>query len=117
MLQWQWLQNSYSGVLFTGDISKEVELKILKDNPYLKVDVLKVSHHGSNTSSCEEFIQSLDLEIAIISVGKNNLYNHPNQEVINVLDKYGVTIYRTDISGTIKIKGKIYDYWFIETAK
>ena len=103
--------------LFTGDISKEVELKILKDNPYLKVDVLKVSHHGSNTSSCEEFIQSLDLEIAIISVGKNNLYNHPNQEVINVLDKYGVTIYRTDISGTIKIKGKIYDYWFIETAK
>lgn len=103
--------------LFTGDISASIESKIIIDNPNLKVDVLKVSHHGSKTSTSDNFIKRLDLKFAIISVGSNNIYNHPNNEVINVLEKYNIKIYRTDIVGTIIFKGKIYDYWFIEVAK
>ena len=103
--------------LFTGDISKKIELQLYEYIYELNVDVLKVAHHGSNTSSCETFIEFVSPKYAVISVGENNFYGHPAIEVLETLKKYNVEIYRTDIDGTVKIKGKIFDKCFIDTAK
>lgn len=113
------LYTDISGVkfLFTGDISKNIEKQIIKDNPTLDIDVLKVAHHGSNTSTSEEFIQSITPTYGIISVGKNNHYGHPNEEVIDILTKYEVDIYMTSIDGTIRFIIKKDNKYFIETAK
>lgn len=103
--------------LFTGDISKSVEKKIIDNYNSLDVDVLKVAHHGSKSSTSDEFVSFITPNYAIISVGYNNIYKHPNQEVINVLEKYNVIIYRTDINGTIRFKMKNNNLYFIDTAK
>ena len=103
--------------LYTGDISKNIEKQIIKDNPTLDIDVLKVAHHGSNTSTSEEFIQSITPTYGIISVGKNNHYGHPNEEVIGTLTKYEIAIYMTSVDGTIRFIIKKDNKYFIETAK
>lgn len=87
--------------LFMGDASTKVEEKILEKYTFVQCDVLKVGHHGSNTSSSEKFIKYLKPKEAIISVGATNYYGHPNQEVIDRLNKYNVKIRRTDLEGTI----------------
>ena len=102
--------------LFTGDISSTIESKMIKDLNELDVDVLKVAHHGSKYSTSEEFVKFIDPEYAIISVGRN-YYGHPTKEVIDILNDNNVIIYRTDENGSIRIKGKIFDNWFIESAK
>ncbi len=86
-------------LLFTGDIEKEVEEKIYYK--LSKVDILKVPHHGSKTSSTEEFIDKLSPEIAIICVGKNN-YGHPNKEVLKRYHDREIKIYKT-IDGCVKL--------------
>lgn len=88
-------------VLFTGDIEKEVEDQIL--NSIDQVDILKVAHHGSKTSSTTNFLNKVRPKYSIISVGRNNFYNHPNQDVIERLMDIVSTIYRTDEMGLIKI--------------
>lgn len=72
-------------ILFTGDIEELAEEKILEEvnNNLLKSDVLKVAHHGSNTSSTQEFIEKVDPKIALIGVGENNKFGHPNGDVLN----------------------------------
>lgn len=85
--------------LFTGDAEIENEETI----NWPKVDVLKVGHHGSNTSTSEEFLNQIQPKIAIISVGKDNDYGHPNSETIQKLENIGSKIYRTDENGTIEI--------------
>lgn len=85
--------------LFTGDATSKVERKLLKED--LKSDVLKVAHHGSGYSSSNEFLDAVKPNYAIISVGKDNSYNHPNQSTINKLNTRNVKIYRTDLDGTI----------------
>ncbi len=92
--------------LFTGDAEKEVEEKILKDNKELKVNILKVGHHGSETSSSERFIQTVAPEISIISVGKDNSYGHPHQEILDRLEEADSKIYRTDEVGNVFIEQK-----------
>lgn len=89
--------------IFTGDLYKSVERKLVDRGLYLDSNVLKVGHHGSKTSSCEEFLEKVKPEIAVISAGKENPYNHPHPEVLEVLDKYDITVLRTDIDGDIKI--------------
>ena len=113
------LYTDISGVkfLFTGDISKDIEKQIIKENKTLDIDVLKVAHHGSNTSTSDEFIQSITPQYGIISVGKNNHYGHPNKEVIDTLTKYEVDIYMTCENGTIRFVIKNTNKYFIETAK
>lgn len=103
--------------LFTGDMSKKIEKQIINDYDTLPVDVLKVAHHGSKTASSDEFISFISPTYGIISVAKNNSYGLPNKVVIDTLNKYDVTIYRIDENGTVRIKGKIFDKYFIETAK
>ncbi len=90
--------------LFTGDAEKEVEEKILKETKDIKANILKVGHHGSDTSSSETFIQAVAPEISIISVGKDNSYGHPNQDIIARLETKGSKIYRTDEVGNIFIE-------------
>ncbi len=105
--------NNFS-MLFTGDIEEIAEKQILKESLKtndLNVDILKVGHHGSNTSSTQRFIEKVNPKIALIGVGENNKFGHPNQEVINRLETIGAKIYRTDLMGEIVVivdnKGKI----------
>lgn len=95
------LKLSYDDVsfLFTGDATKKVEEKIL--NKDIKSDVLKVGHHGSAYSNSKEFIDKVNPKYGVIQVGKDNSYKHPHKEVLNILNKNDIKIYRTDESGTI----------------
>lgn len=88
--------------LFTGDAGKEIEDSYILDLP--QVNVLKVSHHGSNTGTSDDFIKYLQPDIAVIECGKDNPYGHPHQETIKILEKYNVEILRTDELGTIILK-------------
>ena len=65
------------------------------------IDVLKVAHHGSSTSSSEDFMEQVNPEIALISVGTDNSYGHPHKEIMELLESYDMDIYRTDTQGTI----------------
>lgn len=85
--------------LFTGDAETKVEEIILNKN--IDIDVLKVGHHGSNTSSSESFLNKVTPSYAVISVGKDNSYNHPSTDTINRLRKYTDKIYMTSELGTI----------------
>lgn len=86
--------------LFTGD-AEELSEKEITEN--LKSDVLKVGHHGSNTSSSDNFLEKVAPNYAIISVGVDNKYHHPNSETITKLQKYTKNIYRTDLNGDIVV--------------
>ena len=89
-------------VLFTGDAEKEVE-KILIENwgNKLDSDLLKVGHHGSNSSSTHEFLEHVSPEYAVISVGTKNRYNHPDKEIILRLGACADTLFRTDLDGAV----------------
>lgn len=90
--------------LFMGDASQTVENQLLTIYPELKCDILKAGHHGSNTSSSAVFLQTLACHSAILSVGRNNRYGHPHQEVVERLKNYHINIFRTDLQGDIEIK-------------
>ncbi len=89
--------------LFEGDAYKSVERKLLVQNKDLKTTVLKVAHHGSKTSTGEDFLKTVLPEVAVIEVGKDNHYGHPHQETLEKLKKYGIKVLRTDQNGDIKI--------------
>lgn len=103
--------NNYSAVmrlsygdnafLFTGDAEVLAEKEILDGGKNIQADVLKVGHHGSVTSSCEEFLQAVSPKWAVISSGKGNDYGHPHQETLDALEKMNITVLRTDQKGTI----------------
>ena len=90
--------------LFMGDTGVEVEEDLIEKYNLQDIDVLKVGHHGSRTSSSEEFINEINPKYSIISVGKNNRYGHPNKDVLNNLEQS--KIYRTDQDGSIMFKIK-----------
>lgn len=83
--------------LFTGDAEESVE----SSRKWPHVDVLKVGHHGSNTSSSKNFLEQIKPEVALISVGQGNTYGHPTQATLKRLSNIGAKIYRTDENGTI----------------
>lgn len=93
--------NSYK-FLFMGDAGIEKEKDILEKYNLNNIDFLKVGHHGSNTSSSEFFINSINPKYSLISVGKNNRYGHPKKSVLDTLSDS--KIYRTDKDGSIEIK-------------
>ena len=95
------MYKNYS-ILFTGDASLKSEDYILNNYDLSKIDILKVGHHGSKTSTGINLIDKLEPKIALISVGKDNKFNHPNQMVLDNLKTS--QIYRTDINGTITLK-------------
>ena len=87
-----------------GDASTTTEKEILTRYNLSNIDVLKVGHHGSKTSSSKDFINEINPKYSIISVGKNNRYGHPNKEVLDNLDDS--KIYRTDKQGSVMFKIK-----------
>ena len=101
-------------MLLTGDIEEIAERKILeeyKNSNILKSTILKVAHHGSKSSSIQSFLDEVKPKIALIGVGKNNTFSHPNEGVLDRLKSFKTKIYRTDINGEISIfvdkKGKV----------
>lgn len=90
--------------LFTGDVGEVGEKEIVKRFPQLTVDVLKVGHHGSKSSSSESFLDATDARVAIISAGVNNRYGHPHPEVLEALEAKSMPILRTDLHGGISYK-------------
>ncbi|MCL1918499.1 MAG: MBL fold metallo-hydrolase [Peptococcaceae bacterium] len=105
--------NNYSAVilltygskkfLFMGDAEKEIEAEILSKGD-ISADVIKIGHHGSHTSTTQNFINAVNPSIAIISVGQDNKYGHPSAAVLSTLEKASIDIWRTDETGTILIK-------------
>ena len=83
--------------LFTGDITDKIEKQL-----DIRADVLKIAHHGSNSSSCSEFLEKVSPEVAVISVGENN-YGHPSAEVLQRLQQFGIPILITKDLGDVKI--------------
>ena len=108
---------NYNGFscLFTGDIEKIAEDKMVslyKDKFVLESDILKVAHHGSKTSTTDEFIKLVNPKVCLIGVGKNNLFKHPSDVVVERLENINANVYRTDLNGEITItvnnKGKYF---------
>ncbi len=99
-------------MLFTGDIEEIVENELIKiyDNE-LNSKVLKVAHHGSKSSSSKEFVKKVNPQIALMGVGKNNIFGHPSYNTLQTLNEYNIKIFRTDQNGEIRVninkKGKI----------
>ncbi|MBI5894399.1 MAG: DNA internalization-related competence protein ComEC/Rec2 [Deltaproteobacteria bacterium] len=90
--------------LFTGDIEKQGEMGLIKDGRDIKADVLKVPHHGSRTSSTDDFIKSVSPKIAVMSVGYANQFHFPHKDIVGRYEKAGVRIMRTDLMGAITIE-------------
>jgi len=87
--------------LFTGDAESVSENEILSKGFNIKSDVLKIGHHGSNSSTSQAFLDKVAPKYAIIMVGSNNTYGHPHQEIMEKLKAQGIIVYRTDENGTI----------------
>lgn len=87
-------------LIFTGDIEEKGEKKIL-EKMSVDAEILKIGHHGSDTSTCNDFLNAVSPEIAIISCGEGNSYGHPHSEIIKKLENNNILYYRTDIEGTI----------------
>lgn len=93
--------------LSSGDNEKEVELALLQTKFELSAQIFKASHHGSKTSNTSEFLKKVNPNLMIISAGKDNKFNHPSKEVLNLADTLGIEIKRTDVSGTVNILANI----------
>ncbi len=91
--------------LLTGDAPVDVEEAILDDLPS-ELEVLKVGHHGSNTSTSALLLARASPEVAIVSVGARNRYGHPHAEVMGRLDQSGARVLRTDLNGDIVIRAR-----------
>lgn len=87
--------------LFTGDAEEEAEMDILAEGLDVSADVLKAGHHGSSTSTSDDFLEAVSPEYAVISCGEDNKYGHPHAETMNKFRQTGVTVYRTDEQGTV----------------
>lgn len=89
--------------LFTGDAEEEAEQDILQQDFDLRADVLKAGHHGSSSSTSDDFLEAVSPSCAVISCGEDNKYGHPHAETMNKFRQMGVTVYRTDEQGTITV--------------
>jgi competence protein ComEC len=87
--------------ILTGDIEKKAERAILRRNPELKANLVKISHHGSKTSSSKEFLEVLSPSTGIILCGHNNKYGFPHSETLQLLDSRNTRTYRSDLHGNI----------------
>lgn len=95
-------------VLFTGDAEKEVEQKLITDeegspDELIRADVIKIGHHGSDTSTGEVFIEAVEPDAAVISCGRNN-FGHPSKTVLRLLEQKGIQIFRTDQCGAVVLE-------------
>jgi competence protein ComEC len=105
-----------SSFLFTGDIERPMELRMLAAGLLKPSDVLKVAHHGSKTSTLPQFLDAVRPRLALISDGEGNLFRHPHPSVVERLEQRGTRIFRTDLHGqiTIRTDGR---HWSVETFR
>ncbi|MFH0740141.1 MAG: ComEC/Rec2 family competence protein [bacterium] len=89
--------------MLTGDANREAEQEIILANKNINSEVLRVSHHGSRSATSPEFLANVSPQLAVISVGKDNTYGHPHQEVLSNLSEFAIKVMRTDQMGDIKI--------------
>jgi competence protein ComEC len=92
-----------STFLFMGDAEHDLETEILAEGVDISSKVMKIGHHGSNSSTGSSFLKAVSPQISVISVGANNHYNHPSAVVLKRLADIGSEIYRTDLHGNISI--------------
>ena len=97
------LEYGDTSFLYTGDMTAKAEKDLINDGASLRCDVLKVGHHGSSGSSCYQFLYEAQPGIGVISCEKGNSYGHPHEETLSRLDDADVTVYRTDLEGSIVI--------------
>ncbi len=90
--------------LFTGDAEAEAEEDILQNGIDIHADVYKAGHHGSRTSSSDEFLEAVKPKAVVVSCGEDNSYGHPHAAILNYCRMKGIPLYRTDMQGTIVIK-------------
>lgn len=95
------ISSRYGSVLLPGDIERRAERGLLRDNPMLASDVLLVPHHGSKTSSTQEFIRQVQPQVAVFTVGYRNRFGHPKEEVVERYRQAGSQLYRTDRDGAL----------------
>lgn len=88
-------------IIMTGDLEKDAEREIIASEEYLDAEILKVGHHGSDTSSCDEWLDEITPEYALISTKVGNKYNHPIKSVMENLEERNIEVYRTDEQGTV----------------
>ena len=93
-----------STLLLTGDAEAIVENELIQRGSIPQAQVLKIAHHGSSTSSTDNFINQVKPDVAVICVGEDNRYGHPHKEVIKSLIYVGAEILRTDIHGTVVLE-------------
>jgi competence protein ComEC len=99
--------------LFTGDANIKTEAELIKEKVDLKSDVLKVGHHGSETSSSLDFLRAVAPQIAVIECGVDNQFSFPRADTLWRLQKVGAKIFRTDLNGTVKIKTDGETLWVV----
>ena len=98
------LTHASTSILLMGDAGRMIEFRLLFQSlEAIDVDILKVGHHGSKTSSIEEFLNMVSPETAVVSVGRNNRYRHPHGEVLERFETMQIPLLRTDINGDITI--------------
>ncbi len=103
-----------TAMMFTGDMPSGVEEYLVRiDSQSLKSDLIKVGHHGSKTSSSRSFIGFVAPSTAVISVGANNSYGHPNKETLEIFGDFGVEVFRTDLDGTIQFFSDGKKFWHV----
>lgn len=100
--------------LFMGDAEQNGETNLLRNYPNIQADVLKVGHHGSRTSTSEQLLESINPKVALISVGRNNSYGHPHDDVVLRLKEREVSIFRTDKHGAIQFRFSADNGYFLE---
>jgi len=107
------LKMTYGSVsfLFVGDANADAEIRIANSGTNLQADILKVTHHGSATSSSSGFLSKVQPKTSVIEVGAGNSYGHPTSATLGRLAQVGSAVYRTDLNGdvTVTTNGTTYD--------
>jgi len=101
-------------IILTGDMEIRVERRLIMEGYDLDSDVLKIGHHGSKTSTGEEFLSAVSPEVAVIQVGAKNRYGHPSPEILKRLEEYDIKYYRNDVDGDIKLVSDGISYQIIK---
>lgn len=106
------LEYGSTNVLLVGDVEADAEAEMLRESlPYLHSDVLKVAHHGSDTSTTQTWLDVVGPRVAVIPVGAGNKLGHPSPDVLERLEAAGAEVYRTDLDGTVEIVAEKDRFW------
>jgi len=105
------LRYASTSVLLMGDAEKPIEYQLVRSQNSLRSDILKIGHHGSKTSTTEEFLREVSPKFAVIQVGRKNRYGHPAQEVLDRLAAVGAKVLRNDLEGGIYFKSDGKTIW------